>query len=431
MTAGSLFFDNNSVYGVILRSTNLINLPESFNIYTINYTIEFWMNCGVQYNGSVPYILSPKYTYISNGLCIGINNSGQITCGKFNITIISSVKNNLNDNTWHNIAITYDYNNSRTFRIFIDGVLDTTVINDFNDYSYGSDDLVIGGYIDDSVYNFSHKYTGYISNLRIISRDCLYTKSYTLSYLPYEKTSNTLLLLNTTIENPFIDSSNYTHAIETTYFNYNFHRLDSIAPTSSTNIFSPPPPPPGPTGPTGSINPNPLCFKEDTKILCFIDNQEKYIPIQNIKKGFYIKTLLNGYKKVDMIGKSTIYNPNNDIRIKDRLYICTNENYPELFEDLIITGCHCILIEEFKDENEHKKVFNIYNKLYITDNKYRIPAYMDEKASVYKPEGEFVIYHFALEHHDYYMNYGIFANGLLVESSSKRMMKEYSKMVLL
>jgi len=36
----------------------------------------------------------------------------------------------------------------------------------------------------------------------------------------------------------------------------------------------------------------------------------------------------------------------------------------------------------------------------------------------------------ALENNDYYMNYGIFANGLLVETTSKRYIKELSNMTL-
>jgi hypothetical protein len=53
-------------------------------------------------------------------------------------------------------------------------------------------------------------------------------------------------------------------------------------------------------------------------------------------------------------------------------------------------------------------------------------TYLDQKAEPYDEEGTFTIWHVALEHEDDYMNYGIWANGLLVESCSKRMMKEYS-----
>ena len=38
------------------------------------------------------------------------------------------------------------------------------------------------------------------------------------------------------------------------------------------------------------------------------------------------------------------------------------------------------------------------------------------------------IYHFALGHDNYYMNYGVYANNILVESSSLRYMHEESQM---
>ena len=41
------------------------------------------------------------------------------------------------------------------------------------------------------------------------------------------------------------------------------------------------------------------------------------------------------------------------------------------------------------------------------------------------------IYHVALEHNDEYMNYGIYANGLLVESCSIDYLIKYSSMKIL
>jgi hypothetical protein len=118
-------------------------------------------------------------------------------------------------------------------------------------------------------------------------------------------------------------------------------------------------------------------------------------------------------------------------RIKDQLYKCSTENFPEVFEDLVLTGCHCILVNNFKDENEREEAIKI-NRInandkdneYITDNKYRLPACVDKRTTVYEVTGEHTIYHFALENDDYYMNYGVYANGLLVESTSKRFMDQ-------
>ena len=99
-------------------------------------------------------------------------------------------------------------------------------------------------------------------------------------------------------------------------------------------------------------------------------------------------------------------------------------------EDLIITGCHSILVDEFK-EGEREKANELLGDVFITDNKYRLPACVDEGASIYEIPAPHFIYHLALENDDYKMNYGIYANGLLVETSSKRHLKEISKMELL
>jgi hypothetical protein len=84
------------------------------------------------------------------------------------------------------------------------------------------------------------------------------------------------------------------------------------------------------------------CFKEDSKIL----TDKGYKLVQDLRKGDLVKTFSQGYVPLDMIGYSTIYNPGDARRIKHRLYKCTPENYPELAEDLIITGCHAILIDK-------------------------------------------------------------------------------------
>jgi len=174
-----------------------------------------------------------------------------------------------------------------------------------------------------------------------------------------------------------------------------------------------------------------VCFKEDTKILCFKDNKEQYIPIQELRKGSLVKTLLHGYVAIDMIGKRQMNHIASKERIKDQLYVCSKKEYSEVFEDLVITGCHCLLVDAFKSEEEKTKAVEINKGLYMTDNKYRLPACVDEKTKVYNHIGSYTIYHFALENYDYYRNYGIFANGLLVETCSKRYLKELSNMELI
>ena len=69
--------------------------------------------------------------------------------------------------------------------------------------------------------------------------------------------------------------------------------------------------------------------------------------------------------------------------------------------------------------------------IYVTDKKYRLPACIDKRSVVYETPGEYTIYHFALENDDKYMNYGVYANGLLVETCSKRYLTEFSNMILI
>ena len=178
---------------------------------------------------------------------------------------------------------------------------------------------------------------------------------------------------------------------------------------------------------TTGIYPSLTCFKEDTQIL----TNSGYKLIQDLRKGDLIQTLNHGFKPIDMIGMREIYNPALKERIKDQLYQCSQNEYPEIIEPLIITGCHSILIDEFKNDEQRQKTIELNGNIYVTDNKYRLPVCVDERSNIYETPGRTIIYHFALENDDYYMNYGIYANGLLVESCSKRYLKELSNMILI
>ena len=180
-----------------------------------------------------------------------------------------------------------------------------------------------------------------------------------------------------------------------------------------------------------------LCFKADTKIL----TANGYIPVQELRKGDLIKTLRDGYKPIVLLGKQDIKHDahanahanNNNITSaenKNRLYRCSRQNFPDLFEELVITGAHSILVDDLTD-SQQENIIKVLSKIYITDNKYRLPACVDERATIYEKSGNYTIYHLALEHDNYYMNYGIYANGLVVETCSQRSLNEYSGMTLL
>jgi hypothetical protein len=203
---------------------------------------------------------------------------------------------------------------------------------------------------------------------------------------------------------------------------------DRLATTATNTFFNPP-------YPAYTINyapisgpPSPIvCFKENTQIL----TDKGYVQIQDLRQGDLVKTLKHDFKPIDMIGKREIYHPAIQERINDQLYKCSQSEYSEVFEDLVITGCHSILVDNFSSEEQKERVIEVNGDTYVTDRKYRLPACADPRASVYETAGTYTIYHFALEHNDYYMNYGIYANGLLVETCSKRILKEMSNMTFI
>ena len=177
------------------------------------------------------------------------------------------------------------------------------------------------------------------------------------------------------------------------------------------------------------LYPSAPCFLEGSTILCQVDGIEKYIPVEQLKKGSLVKTSLDGYKPVVLIGKGTIQNPGDDERTENRLYKCSTSKYQELKDDLYITGCHSIL--EFPiTEKQKEDTIKHLGKLFVTDKKYRLMACVDERAEPWNSKGVYTIWHFALENKDERMNYGVYANGgLLVETCSINFLKNKSNMV--
>lgn len=173
---------------------------------------------------------------------------------------------------------------------------------------------------------------------------------------------------------------------------------------------------------------DPTCFKIDTKILSLKDNIEQYIPIQDLRKGDSVKTYKHGYKKIEIISKKDFTNPDHQHRMKDRLFLLSKDNYPALIEDLVITGCHSILVDSLTEE-QRQSTITFLDQIYITDDKYRLMALCDEKCEPYLNTEPTFIYHLALENEDYYKNYGIYANGLLVETTSIRTLNEHKDMI--
>ena len=178
------------------------------------------------------------------------------------------------------------------------------------------------------------------------------------------------------------------------------------------------------------LYPSNPCFLEGTTILCQVDGIEKYVPVEQLKNGTLVKTSLDGYKAVVLLGKATIENPGNNDRTENRLYKCSVDKYPQLKEDLYITGCHSILEYPITDKQKEDTIRHM-GKLFVTDKKYRLIACVDERAEPWNSEGTYNIWHFALEHENDKRNYGVYANGgLLVETSFIYFLKHKSNMTI-
>ena len=407
MSVGSInFTQSNSSSIQYLRGPQNSNL-----VLNGNFTIEFYIKCGIQVAPQDLYhLILAQYEgggSISNNYFIYVANDGvcPIIVLEYSQGAVLRGTIPVNNNVWKHIAIVRNGMSSNNISLFVNGILDVRITNTAPwDYS-GLNGFTIGTNTLDP--NFSRTaYEGLISNMRIVNGTAVYTSNFTPSTTNLTAIPGTALLLNTAFNSPFLDSSPNNMTITP----YN-------SPTASRE-----------TPMNASIVP---CFKENSKILAYKNNLEQYINIQDLRSGDLVKTIVHGYVAINMIGKRDILHSHLNDRDKNGLYKCTQEHYPEVFEDLIITGCHSILVDEFLNQEQHDKTIDVLGKIYITDNKYRLPACVDERSIVYEKEGIFTIYHIALDSENYYSNYGIYANGLLVESCSQRYLKELSNMEII
>jgi hypothetical protein len=175
---------------------------------------------------------------------------------------------------------------------------------------------------------------------------------------------------------------------------------------------------------------NAPCFREGTKILCKIEGVESFERIETLRPGTLVKTSQDGYKKIELIGSGPLHNPGTSERIEKRLYKCSPDKYPGLIEDLYLTGCHSILVNELTDKQREETIQHL-GHVFVTDKKYRLMACVDERAEPWNSEGNYTIYHLALENENKDMNYGIYANGLLVETCCINRLKNKTNFTLL
>jgi hypothetical protein len=159
---------------------------------------------------------------------------------------------------------------------------------------------------------------------------------------------------------------------------------------------------------------DPICFVKGTKILCYQNNTEVYIPIENLTTDHYVKTYANGYKKLLFIKKFPIINSTRRPVTKkqkiNKIYKLAKEDYVELFEDLYINGGHSILVDTLTEEENriNLKLFKGYKKI---GDKIRLLSYINQKAIPINDDFRYDMYHITTGEEE-----GIYANGILTES---------------
>lgn len=170
-----------------------------------------------------------------------------------------------------------------------------------------------------------------------------------------------------------------------------------------------------------------VCFYKGTKILCLINGKDTYVPIEKIGQGTLVKTYKKGYKKVkyNIMGKIK----NTQEHSIDKLFKLSKKRFPNLglTEDLYVTGSHALLHDSLNESEIilMKKVIQYtalnYKSIYNAkiEDKYKLLAYHDERFEEVMMNAVFEIYHIVLENENENFNYGIYANGVLAESTDE------------
>jgi len=159
------------------------------------------------------------------------------------------------------------------------------------------------------------------------------------------------------------------------------------------------------------INTSPLCYGENTRILCLIDEEEKYVNISDITVGTLVKTYKFGYKPVKYINSFNHFTFSS-LNPIDSIYKMNDS-------DLIITGGHSILVDELTEEESDKIIkYNFSNT--ILDKKLLL-ACCSDKFTLLDNFGEVIkLFHIVLENDNINDHYGIYVNDdILSESCSE------------
>ena len=163
------------------------------------------------------------------------------------------------------------------------------------------------------------------------------------------------------------------------------------------------------------------CVHETTDFLCYVDNEESYINIKDIKPGFLVKTYNEGYVKVKHIFKQKCFNSEKNT-IK-KFFVMDKSKNDLLTKDLIITGSHSVLLDNLTEEQYNKMKLSKTKYIKVHD-KYKLLAFFNEDFVGKTDKSEERVYLLVLEADDDHKVYGAYVNGgMIIETCGIAMCK--------
>jgi hypothetical protein len=168
-----------------------------------------------------------------------------------------------------------------------------------------------------------------------------------------------------------------------------------------------------------------FCVLGDSLVEIFDGYKVNFTEIQNCRVGDIIQTADGQRVPIKFLFKQTLkHEVPRDFgkREKDRLYVLSKDDYPELVKDLVLSGGHPIFAETYQSKEqavEHAKIWpNARERRF--GEKVKILTYCNERAKEYTKYGVYDIYNVVLENgSDIYKQYSIRVNGLLTETLSE------------
>ena len=153
----------------------------------------------------------------------------------------------------------------------------------------------------------------------------------------------------------------------------------------------------------------PVGFLEGTKITCQTPvGTEVQANVETLRRGDLVKTLNNKFLPVKCSSFITLNTPYSSD------YGCL---YQMSDPSLCLASRQCTLVDQISDETRLRIISSLgyYN---LADGMNKIPAFLDPRFAVVEQSHDLNVWFFSLEAGDKDQTYGIYANGILVESVS-------------